>query len=85
MQRAQQLQCTSEIIFVDTTATCDSTSSSLTVLLTATKAGALPIADIIHENQTEEGYRRAFLLLKTTFPFCFGGKEVSNVNLLLAF
>lgn len=77
MKRAQLLESSSEIIFVDSTASCDTTRSTVTVMLTATAAGAVPICALLHNNQTTEGYAAAFKLLKCNYPFCFGGREVS--------
>jgi len=41
MERAQALSSAGEIIFIDSTASCDSTRVTVTHLLTATKAGAV--------------------------------------------
>lgn len=76
MKRVHSLLSSSEIVFLDTTASCEGTNSSLTVMLVATKAGAVPIAAFIHENQTSDSYVKAFSMLKMHFPLCFGGKEV---------
>ncbi|KAH7980227.1 hypothetical protein HPB49_013949 [Dermacentor silvarum] len=40
MKRRQELSAASEIIFIDSTSSCDASHSTLTVLLTATNAGA---------------------------------------------
>ncbi|KAE8743392.1 hypothetical protein FOCC_FOCC010997 [Frankliniella occidentalis] len=79
MKRAQSLACSSRIIFVDTSASCDSMSTNVTLMLTATKAGAIPIGILLHEAQTTESYERAFSLFKETFPNAFGGKEYPQV------
>ncbi|XP_077492191.1 uncharacterized protein LOC144103313 [Amblyomma americanum] len=75
MRRAQSLESAQELIFVDSTASCDTTRSTVTVLLTATKAGAVPIAVLIHSSQSREGYSLAFQLLKHCYPTCFGNRE----------
>lgn len=77
MKRAQTLQSSNEVIFIDSSRSCEITSSTLTVCLTTTKAGAIPIAVLIHKDQTIENYTNAFNLLKENFPLCFGGKNVS--------
>lgn len=77
MKRVQELQAAAELIFVDSTSSCERTSSTLTILLAATKAGALPIATLIHDSQTKENYITAFTLLKSTMLNCFGGNSVS--------
>lgn len=84
MQRVQKLANSREMLFVDSTCSCESTATSLTVILTATKVGALPLAVLMHPTQTFENYASAFTLLKENFPKCFGGQEVSFVcNLYL--
>ena len=77
MKRAQSLPSSKEIIFVDSTASCDTTQANITQVLTATKAGAVQIATLIHEDATEAGYRAAFQLLQEKFPRCFGTESVS--------
>ena len=77
MQRVQKLETSSEMIFIDSTSSCEATSTSITVLLTATKVGALPLAVLIHPQQTTDSYVNSFRLLMETVPLCFGGKAVS--------
>lgn len=79
MRRAQQLHAAREIIFVDSTSSCDTTHATVTVLLAATSAGAVPIAVVLHNSQTAQAYAAAFTLLKETYPLCFGGLSVSVV------
>ncbi|XP_065306334.1 uncharacterized protein [Dermacentor albipictus] len=73
MQRTQGLEAASEIIFLDSTASCDESQATVTVVLTATPVGAIPIAVLMHNSQTTESYKTAFGLLKQKYPFCFGG------------
>lgn len=77
MQRAQSLESARNIIFVDSTSSCDVDKSAATILLTATKGGAVPVAVLIHSMQSMEGYKLAFGLLKYRFPRCFGNEEVN--------
>jgi len=79
MRRAQDLKEASEIIFTDSTSSCDSERSNVTVLMTATKAGAVPIAVLLHKNKSEEDYAAAYKLLVREFPKCFGKKEVRKI------
>lgn len=46
-----------------------------------TKAGAVPIAILIHESQTEASYTSAFSFMKSTYPTCFGGQKVIQYNI----
>lgn len=56
MRRAHSLDSSSDIIFVNSTSSCDATKIAAIVLLTATKAGAVPTAVLLHNSQTTEGY-----------------------------
>jgi hypothetical protein len=65
MQRALEIIGQDPVqIFIDSSASCDQTNSSITTLLIPTKAGAVPIAVCIHANQTEINYTSAFQLTK---------------------
>ncbi|KAH8020460.1 hypothetical protein HPB51_001901 [Rhipicephalus microplus] len=76
MRRAHNLELAREIVFVDSTASCDTTKCTVTVVLTVTKAGAVPLAVLIHKEQSTDGYLAAFKLLKEAHPLCFGGQSV---------
>lgn len=77
MQRAQALDVAAEIVFVDSTSSCDTTRCTVTVVLVATSAGAVPVAVLLHNEQSTAGYLAAFKLLKDTYPLCFGSQSVS--------
>ncbi|KAK3916595.1 Photosystem II reaction center Psb28 protein [Frankliniella fusca] len=79
MKRAQNLLSASEIIFTDTTSNVEFTQSCVTLMLTATKGGAVPIAILIHSSQSTECYTKAYNLLKSNYPKCFGGKEEPGI------
>jgi hypothetical protein len=74
MRRAQALPSSKEIIFIDSTSSCDSTHVNVTHLLTATKAGAMQIATLLHYDASTAGYSAAFNMLQTHCPNCFGGQ-----------
>ncbi|KAK3913541.1 Ftsk domain-containing protein YdcQ [Frankliniella fusca] len=76
MRRTHDLFWSKNIVFVDTSSTCDSTSSNVTLMLTATKAGAIPMAVFLHEGQSTESYATAFDLFQKTYPNGFGGETV---------
>ncbi|CAN7998264.1 unnamed protein product, partial [Ixodes hexagonus] len=76
MRRTQQLAAASEIVFLDSTSSTDGTQSTTTVLLAATKAGAIPLAVLLHNCQTTESYSCAFRLLKDSYPLCFGKAHI---------
>lgn len=79
MKRAHNLFWSSTIAFIDTSASCDSTSSNVTIMLTATKAGAVPLVVLLHEAQTAESYQVALELAQDNFPIMFGGNKVSSM------
>ena len=76
MARVQQLRTSTEQIFCDSTSSCDASQSTVTLLLSATKAGALPLAVVIHDGQSTESYTCAFQLVTEAYPMCFGGNAV---------
>ncbi len=76
MRRTHDLFWSKNIVFVDTSSTCDSTSSNVTLMLTATKAGAIPMAVFLHEGQSTESYTTALDLFRQTYPNGFGGETV---------
>ena len=54
MRRAAELRSATEVIFVDSTSTVDSDGISVTFMLTATQAGAVPLCVLLHSGQSEE-------------------------------
>lgn len=78
MKRVQLLSSSKEIIFCDSTSSCDTMETTLTTVLLVSNAGAVPLAMLMHEGQTCDSYKNAFGLLKKHFPLCFGGNEVNN-------
>lgn len=76
MKREQLLSSSEEIIFCDSSSSCDTLETTITIKLNVTKAGAIPLAIILHQGQSTESYRVGFKFLKETYPKCFGGKEV---------
>ena len=77
MQRAQSLSVADEIVFIDSSCSCDTSHSTVTTVLVASKAGAIPVAILVHEGQSTESYEAAFKLLQQHFPHCFNGREVT--------
>jgi len=54
MRRAAALPSATELIFVDSTSTVDATGVTVTFMLTATLAGAVPLCVLLHRGQSEE-------------------------------
>ncbi|KAL4148286.1 hypothetical protein QTP88_002562 [Uroleucon formosanum] len=76
MKIAQDMKFSREIIFIDSgSSSVDTTNNTITNKLSPSKAGAIPLAIMIHEGQTEESYIGALSLLQNNFPNCFGGME----------
>ncbi|GFX15758.1 SWIM-type domain-containing protein [Trichonephila clavipes] len=78
MKRNHHLFSSKEIIFIDSTSSCEASSSTITILLSATKVGALPLAVMIHASQSIQNYINAFQLLKMNFPQSFGRQDLSR-------
>ena len=75
MQRANALRESSQIAFVDSTASCDCENHSLTFILAPCAAGAIPLGVLITASQSTADYSLAFSLFKAvTEPDAFGGK-----------
>jgi len=85
MKRAQMLSSSKELIFCDSSSSCDTLETTITILLTVTKAGAVPIALLLHPRQSAESYKTAFGFLKLIYPKCFGNIDISlfciNLNI----
>ncbi|GFQ68056.1 SWIM-type domain-containing protein [Trichonephila clavata] len=79
MKKNHPLSSSKEIIFIDSTASCETSSSTITIMLSATKVGALPLAVMIHSSQCMQNYINAFELLKMNFPQCFGGQDHPDI------
>lgn len=73
MQRAHNLHFSKDIIFTDSTASCDSLSHSVTFLLTPCGIGAVPLAVIITKGQTIDDYASGYQLIKDFVPNAFCG------------
>lgn len=82
MKRAQSLPAADELVFIDSSSSCDATHSTVTTVLVASAAGAIPVAVLIHEGQSAESYETAFTLLRQHHQQCFNGREVcDNIEL----
>ena len=79
MSRAHTLQQSSGICFVDTTASCDSQNLSVTFMLAPCAAGAVPLAVIITDSQSEASYSHGFEMLKNSGLQLFGGSGYPEV------
>jgi len=75
MKRANQEKSSGEIIFIDSSGSCDQSGSCVTFVFGSTKAGGIPLGCIIHQLQTQENYTLGFAQLKSVLgPTAFGGR-----------
>lgn len=80
MKRAHSNKFAGEIIFVDSTASCDESGATITFFIAGTKIGGIPLGCIIHNGQTENDYFNAFTALKKILgSSAFNGKGEPNV------
>ncbi|CAL1286321.1 unnamed protein product [Larinioides sclopetarius] len=63
MKRAHSLKTSEEIIFVDSTSSCDAENHTITFMLTPCSAGAVPVGIFITKGQTEESYKQGLNLM----------------------
>ncbi|KAF0734497.1 SWIM-type domain-containing protein, partial [Aphis craccivora] len=59
-QRAHTLAFSKDIVFVDSTSSCDTQSHSVTFMLTSCSIGAVPLGMFITKGQTTDDYKVAF-------------------------
>jgi hypothetical protein len=82
MRRIQKVALAKETAFVDSTSHLDVSNCTFTALATATKAGAMPLCILLHNQQTTDSYFQAFSLLREKCPRAFGEDEVAIKNIL---
>lgn len=64
MQRVFMAGLADEMVFMDTSGSCDQTNACVTFIFAATKIGALPIVVILHTSQSQENYTHSFQCAK---------------------
>lgn len=64
MIRAHEREFTSEMVFIDSSGSCDQMNSCVTFVFAAHKTGSIPLACIIHTEQSEANYTMIFSLLQ---------------------
>lgn len=80
MKRAHGYQFTAEVVFVDSTASCDESDASITFFIAGNKIGGIPLGCAIHNGQSQEDYYTAFdALNKLIGSTAFGGRGEPNV------
>ncbi|GBN17198.1 hypothetical protein AVEN_87582-1 [Araneus ventricosus] len=81
MMRAHRIQECEDIVFVDSTSSCDAENHCITLMLIPCAAGSIPIAIIITKGETENSYTVGFNLLKETLKTSFNGKGHPSIFL----
>ncbi|KAJ8938235.1 hypothetical protein NQ314_011564 [Rhamnusium bicolor] len=64
IKRAHEQSFSKDIVFVDSSGSCDQMNTCVTFMYAASKIGAIPLACMLHTAQTESNYTLAFSVLK---------------------
>lgn len=64
MRRAHGFSFSKDIVFVDSSSSCDQGNSTVTFFFGASKIGGIPLGVVIYKHQTTNDYINAFTLLK---------------------
>ena len=78
MQRALLSDTDARSLFIDTSASCDQLNTSLTLMLVATKAGAVPVGVSLHDSQNELSYATVFAQLKEMWATVCPAAAIAN-------
>jgi len=83
MKRAHGLALSKDIVFVDSTSSCDPENHCITFLLTPCAAGAAHLRVIISisKYQSEASYSSGFNLIKQNVKNAFGGQGYPSLFL----
>jgi len=81
MKRVHDLPLSKDIVFVDSTSSCDPENHCITFLLTPCAAGAAPLGVIISKGQSEASYSSGFNLIKQNVKNAFGGQGYPSLFL----
>lgn len=81
MKRAHDLPLSKDIVFVDSTSSCDPENHCITFLLTPCTAGAAPLGVIICKGQSEASYSSGFHLIKQNEKNAFSGQGYPSLFL----
>lgn len=75
MRRAHEQMKAGEIVFIDSSGSCNQSNSCITFMFGSTKLGGIPLGCVIHQLQTEENYLTGFSQIKLVLGNqAFGGK-----------
>ncbi|CAI6371911.1 unnamed protein product [Macrosiphum euphorbiae] len=81
MMRAHDSPLAEDIVFVDSTSSCDPENHCITFLLTPCASSAAPFGVLITKGQSKESYKAGFLLIKNNVQNAFDGKGFPTIFL----
>lgn len=64
MRRAHKMEFSQDIVFVDSSGSCDQANTVVTFMFGVSKIGGIPLGCVLHTSQSKENYTLAFRLLK---------------------
>lgn len=64
MKRVFLSEMTNDMLFIDTTSSCDQSDTAITFVFTSSKVGALPVACAFHTSQDTSNYTLVFSMIK---------------------
>jgi len=80
MRRAHGLPLSRDIVFVDSSGSCDQGGSCVTFFFGVTKVGGIPLAVLIHKFTTKDDYASAFKFLRKSLGnFAFYGQMEPSI------
>lgn len=80
MKRANECRFAQEVVFVDSSGSCDQTNTCVTFFFAANKIGAIPLAIVLHTAQSESNYTLAFSAVKDALGInSFGGQGFPGI------
>ena len=80
MRRVHEKKFAGEIVFVDSSGSCDQTNTVVTFIFCAGKVGALPLACVLHDSTTTNSYTAAFAKAREVIGFGgFGGAGFPSI------
>lgn len=80
MRRSHDNDFMKDIVFVDSSGSCDQTNTVVTFLFGSLKIGGIPLGIVLHTGQSADNYLSAFEILKQLIGSNgFGGKGEPNI------
>lgn len=77
MQRIYNSDFIEDMLFIDTTSSCDQNNTAITFVFASSKIGALPVACAFHTSQDEPNYTLVFSMIKEAFEKKYNEKKMN--------